>query len=79
MKFLWNLIPNEYKWQVGLKKAAWTIAKTGIAMVAGTKIGEKVPPNQWLIVTEVSAALLAGGMKLIHDWARLKWPDKKWL
>lgn len=76
---LMKLIPNDYKWSVGIKKGAWTIAKTLVALAAGTKIGEQVPPDQWLIVTEVSAALLAGGMKLVHDWARLKYPNVKWL
>lgn len=79
MNFLLNLIPPSYKWSVGIKKVSWTIAKTGVAIVAGSKIGEKVPLEHWLIVTEVSAALIAGGMMWIHDWAKLKYPDQKWL
>lgn len=79
MNFLLGLIPNDYKWSVAIKKAAWTVAKTGIALLAGTKIGSTVSPDQWTVVTEASTALIAGGLKLIHDWARLKYPDVKWL
>lgn len=78
-KFLWKILPDNYKFSVAIKKASWTIAKTSIALVAGTKIGKEVSPENWVTVTEVSAALLTGGMKVIHDWARLKWPNNPWL
>lgn len=79
LNWLWKLIPEQYKWTVAAKKATWTVAKTGVSLLAGTKLGKEVSPDNWLVVTEVSAALMAGGLKIIHDWARLKWPDAKWL
>lgn len=79
MSWLLGLIPADYKWSVGMKKAAWTIAKTGVAMLAGTKIGVEVSQENWLVVTEVSSALIAGAMKLVHDWARVKYPNVTWL
>lgn len=79
--FIWKLLPSDWKFGVAIKKVTWTIAKTGVALIAGTKIGSQVSPENWQVVTEVSAALLAGGMKFVHDWARLKWPSAaaKWL
>lgn len=79
MNWLLNLIPADYKWSVGMKKAAWTIAKTGVSLLAGTKIGLEVSQENWLVVTEVASALIAGGMKLVHDWAKLKYPNVTWL
>lgn len=78
-KFLWKVLPDNYKFSVAFKKVSWTIAKTAISLVAGTKIGSQVPPEQWMIVTEVSAALIAGALKFVHDWAKVKWPDNDWL
>jgi uncharacterized membrane protein len=79
LSFILKLIPDQYKFGVAFKKIAWTIAKTLVALVAGTKIGNQVAPEQWLVVTEVSSAMIAGGMKLVHDWAKLKWPNISWL
>ncbi len=79
LTWLWKMLPENYKFSVAFKKMSWTIAKTFVALVSGTKIGSQVAPDQWLIVTEVSSALIAGGMKLVHDWARLKYPNAKWL
>lgn len=77
--WLWKVLPSEWKFSVAIKKATWTVAKTAVSLVAGTKIGKEVSPDNWVVVTEVSAALMAGGLKVVHDWARLKWPDAKWL
>lgn len=77
--FFLKLIPNDYKWSVAIKKVTWTIAKTGVALLAGTKIGKQVPADQWLAVTEVSAAIMAGGLKFIHDWAKVRFPKATWL
>ena len=79
LNWLLKLIPEDYRLSVAFKKMAWTIAKTGVALIAGTKIGKEVSPENWQVVTEVSTALLAGGMKIVHDWARLKWPNATWL
>jgi len=79
LNWILKLIPEQYKWNVAVKKATWTVAKTAVALLAGTKLGKEVSPENWLTVTEVSAALMAGGMKVVHDWARLKWPNVSWL
>jgi hypothetical protein len=76
---IWKMLPDNYKFSVAFKKVAWTIAKTGVSLAAGTKIGKEIAPENWLVVTEVSAVVLAGGMKLLHDWAKLKWPNNKLL
>lgn len=79
LNWILKFIPEEYKWTVAIKKATWTVAKTGVALLAGTKLGKEVSPENWQTVTEVSTVLLAGGLKVIHDWARLKWPTATWL
>jgi hypothetical protein len=79
INWILKLIPNDYKWSVGIKKATWTVAKTGVALLAATKVGKQVPPDQWPLLTDALAALMAGGMKVVHDWARMKWPDVSWL
>lgn len=79
LNWLLKFIPQEYKWEVAVKKVSWTIAKTGVALLAGTKIGQHVSPDDWNKATEMSAIAVAGGMKLIHDWARMRYPNVKWL
>lgn len=79
INWIWKILPSEWKFSVAIKKATWTIAKTTVALAAGTKLGKEISPENWLTVTEVSATLMAGAMKLVHDWARLKWPNAKWL
>lgn len=77
--WLWKVLPDQYKWSVAGKKVAYTAAKFGIGWAAGTKIGRTVSPENWQTVEAVSGALIAGGITYIHDWARLKWPNQKWL
>ena len=79
LNWIWKVLPSEWKFSVALKKATWTVAKTGVSLLAATKLGKEISPENWLTVTEVSAALMAGGLKVIHDWARLKYPTVKWL
>lgn len=78
LNFFWKMFPQDYKWSVAMKKAGWTIAKTLVALAAGTRVGKEVSSENWLVVTEVSSALIAGGMKLVHDWAKLKYGDSKY-
>lgn len=77
--WIWKILPENYKFSVAFKKAAWTVAKTVVALAAGTKIGKEISPENWVTVTEVVSTALVGAMKLVHDWARLKWPESKWL
>lgn len=78
-EFIWKILPADYKWSVAIKKIAYTVAKFGIGALAGTSIGQKVKPEHWEVVTTVFGGLVAGGLTMLHDWAQVKWPDKKWL
>lgn len=76
---LWNLLPSNYKWGVAGKKVAYTVSKFGIGWLAGTKIGKTIDPQHLQAVEAVSGAIIAGAITYIHDWARVKWPDNKYL
>lgn len=79
IEWLWNIVPPSYRWSVAIKKISYTVVKFGIGALAGTSIGMKVKPEHWEIVTTVFGGLAAGGLTMIHDWAQVKWPHKKWL
>lgn len=81
--FLWKLLPEDWRWDVAIKKASYTIGKLGAAALmmgkAKVLVGSHLTPDQLVQVQgaigAVSAALLEG----IHDWAKLKFPDNKYL
>ena len=79
LNWIMKLIPSEYKWSVGIKKAAWTVAKTTVAFIAASKLGKELKPEDLTKMTEIGTLVLVGGMKIAHDWARLRFPNAKWL
>lgn len=77
--WLWNLVPNGYKWDVAIRKVSYTIAKFGIGFLAASAAGKHIDPKDLAVVEGVVGATVAGGLTWLHDWAHMKWPDKKWL
>ena len=83
--FNWILkfIPQEYKWGVGIKKASYAVGKLVVSLLTFGKakmlVGDKLTPDQILQVQTTIAAITAAALEGIHDWARVKWPDVKWL
>lgn len=78
-KFLLKLIPNEYKWSIGIKKASQAAGKFAAGLLVGSVIGQKLSPDHVKAVEAVLATLTMAGLEAFHDWAKLKYPNVKWL
>jgi hypothetical protein len=72
--------PPNWLWTVAVKKVAYMIAKVGVgyltakAVTSGQLTLDQVAQMQITTTASVTAVLEAA-----HDWARMKWPDAKWL
>lgn len=77
--WLWNMIPDDYKWQVGIKKAGIMAGKAIAGILVGSTIGAKLSPQHVEMVGTVVTVLTTAGLEWLHDWAKMKYPDKKWL
>lgn len=83
MDWILSMVPADYKWNVAIKKASYTVGKLVAAglMMGKTKtmVGDHLTPDQITQIQGAIGAVTAAGLEGIHDWAKLKWPDKKWL
>jgi len=82
LNWLWKLFPQDWKFSVAVKKAAYTIGKLAIAILTMGKLkslGDKMSPEQLTQLQTVIGGLTAAGLETLHDWFRLKYPDIKWL
>lgn len=83
LTWLWNKIPQEWKLSVALKKVSYGVGKAAVAILTWGKIkifiGDHLTPDQMLMIQNAAAAVAAAALEALHDWARVKWPDKKWL
>ena len=79
ISFIWKILPSNYRWTVAIKKASYTIAKLWVAGLLALGIGEKVDAEQLKAFQEGLALVIAGGLEVAHDWAKLKYPNAKWL
>ena len=77
--FVWKMLPANYRWQIAIKKASYTVAKLAVAGLVAVGVGGKVDPEHLRAFEEILALMLAGGLELVHDWAKLKFPSAKWL
>jgi len=75
-----NLIPQQYRVSVAIKKASYMIGKliTGYATAKLVTTG-KLSPEQTTQIELAITTITAGGLEALHDWAKLKWPEAKWL
>lgn len=75
-----NLIPEQYRVAVAIKKLSYFVGKFGAGFVTAKLItsGHLTVDQASQIELAITAAT-AGGLQLIHDWARVKWPEAKWL
>lgn len=78
LKFLWNMLPKDYKWSIGIKKASQAAGKFAAGLLVGSAIGQKLSPDHVKAVEAVIATLAMAGLEWGHDWAKLKWKDKEW-
>lgn len=79
LNFFWKLIPQDYKWSVGIKKAGIMAGKAIVGLLAGTEIGAKVPPQYVEVVGTAVTVVTTAALEWFHDWAKMHYPDSKWL
>lgn len=79
LKFLWKVLPDKYKWSVAFRKAGAATAKFITGALVGSIAGEKLSPQHIEAVGTVVATLTVAGLEFVHDWAKMKWPEKDWL
>lgn len=77
--FIWKLIPKDYKFSVAFKKSGQMAGKALVGFVVGTKVGRQLSPEHLQAVELAIGVLATAGLEWIHDLARMKWPNAKWL
>jgi len=83
LNWIVNLIPEQYRIGIAIKKVSYTLGKLAIAGLmygkVGTMVGSKLSPDQVVQIQTAAAGISAALLTAIQDWARVKWPDAKWL
>jgi hypothetical protein len=77
--FVWKILPDKYKFSVAFKKMGQMAGKATVGLIAGSAIGNKLSPEHFEAVSTVVTVLTTAGLEYVHDWAKMKWPDNKWL
>lgn len=71
-----NLIPAEYKIGVAIKKLSYTVGKLAAGYITAKLVTTgKLTPEQCSQIQMGLTAGIAGGLTLVQDWAKLKYPD----
>lgn len=78
-KFFWNILPADYKWSVAIKKTGIMAGKAITGLLIGSTVGAKLSPQHIEVVGTVTTVLATAALEGIHDWAKLHWPNAKWL
>jgi hypothetical protein len=81
-KWLWNLFPEDWKFSVAAKKICYMAAKFVVAILTMGKlksVGSHMTPEQLAQLQTVIGGLTAASLEALQDFARLKWPEVKWL
>ena len=75
--------PEQWLLSVAVKKASYGIAKALLALVTAAKaasieqkLGIHIDPSAF---EAGAAAMVVAGVTMVHDWAKLKFPNAKWL
>lgn len=75
-----NLIPQQYRVGVAIKKLSYFVGKFGAGFVTAKLVHTgSLTVDQASQVELAITTLTAGGLQLLHDWARVKWPEARWL
>lgn len=74
--WLANLVPEQYRVSVAIKKGSYMVGKLAAGFVAAQLVTKgKLTPEQCNQVQVMVTAMVAGGLEILHDWAKLKWPN----
>jgi len=83
LSWIVNLIPQEYRVGIAIKKVSYTVGKLAVAALAYGKmkalVGDNLTPDQLVQIQTTTAAIAAALLEGVHDWARLKYPNATWL
>ncbi len=83
LNWIVNLIPEQYRIGIAIKKVSYTLGKLAIAGLmygkVGSMVGSKLTPDQVSQIQVAAAGLSAAVLTSIQDWAKLKWPNATWL
>ncbi len=80
LNWIVNLIPEEYRVGVAIKKASYLVGKLAAGYMTAQLVTKgKLTPEQCNQIQLAVTTLVAGGLEAIHDWAKLKYPNATWL
>lgn len=83
LNWILKFIPQQYKWSVAIKKASYTVGKLAVALLSMGKMktvfGDNLTPEQLTEIQAAVGAVVAAGLEGLHDWAKIKFPEVKWL
>lgn len=79
LSFILKLIPQDYKWSIGIKKVGQMAGKAIAGLLIGSALGKKLSPEHVEAISTVGMVGTTMALEWFHDWAKLKWPDAKWL
>lgn len=78
-----NLVPEQYRVGIAIKKMSYTVGKLAVAVLAygkmKTMVGDHLTPDQVQQIQAAMAALAAAALTGLQDWAKVKWPQATWL
>lgn len=75
-----NLIPEQYRVGVAIKKVSYTVGKLAAGYLTSKLVTSgKLTPEQCSQIEMGVTAAVAGGLTLVQDWARVKYPNATWL
>ncbi len=80
---MWNwllgLIPDNYKASVVIKKVAYLVGKFAVGYATSTLVAKgNMTPAESIQVQMAVTTAVASGLEMLHDWAKLKWPNVSW-
>lgn len=79
LNFFWKLVPPNYRWEIGIKRAGIMAGKAITGLLVGSEIGARLSPAHVGAVGAVATVLATATLEWFHDWAKMKYPNAKWL
>lgn len=80
LNWLVNLIPEQYRVGIAIKKASYMVGKLTAGFLTAQLVTKgKLTPDQCSQIQLGLTTLVAGSLELVHDWAKVKYPDATWL
>lgn len=78
-----RIVPNSWKWSIATKRIAYGLAKLAASGLSYAKaqtlmqsLGVTIDPETF---QNGIALFVMAALEGFHDWARVKWPEAKWI